>query len=127
MMDYEKKVKIKDENFNKILAEGEKQMKILRKTFEELQSDLKSYASLPVTQGQIRTSPGIKQRIQAFIQWTRDKIRIGEDPSAEPFPVHRTSELIRNYKSHQAFIEKSKTLIDTAKPSKFKDTYKWED
>lgn len=97
------------------------------KTFEELQSDLKSYASLPVTQGQIRTSPGIKQRIQAFIQWTRDKIRNGEDPSAEPFPVHRTSELIRNYKSHQAFIEKSKTLIDTAKPSKFKDTYKWED
>ena len=66
------------------------------KTFEELQSDLKSYASSPVTQSQIRTSPGIKQRIQAFIQWTRDKIRNGEDPSAEPFPVHRTTELIRN-------------------------------
>ena len=97
------------------------------KTFDELQSDLQSYSVLTIAQGQIRTSPGVKQRLQAFIQWTRDKVRNGEDPSAEPFPVELTSDLIRNYKSHQAFIEKSRTLIDTAKPNKFKDTYKWED
>lgn len=97
------------------------------KTFEELQSDLKTYSSLTVAQGQIRTSPGVKQRIQAFIQWTRDKVRNGEDPASEAFPVQQVADLIRNYKSHQAFIEKSKTLIDTAKPNKFKDTYKWED
>ena len=57
------------------------------KTFEELQSDLKTYSSLTVVQGQIGTSPGAKQRIQAFIQWTRDKVRNGEDPSSEQFPV----------------------------------------
>ena len=44
------------------------------KTFEELESDLKSFSTLTQNQGQIRLTPGQKNKIKAFIQWTRDTI-----------------------------------------------------
>ena len=37
------------------------------KTMEEVQNDLKYYSNLTQAQGQIRVTPGIIQRIQAFI------------------------------------------------------------
>ena len=97
------------------------------KTIEELQNDLKQYSNLTQAQGQIRVSPGVFQRIHAFIQWSRDMIRTGIDPSTLSFPVQNTAILITNYKSHQAFITKSKIVSETARPSKFKENSKWDD
>ena len=97
------------------------------KTIEEVKSDLKQYASLGSTDGQILTTPGNIQKIQAFIQWTRDMIRTGLEPASMEFPVHNTALLIKNYKSHQAYMDKTKTISDAAKPIKFKETSKWED
>ena len=60
--------------------------------------------------------PGIKNKIKAFVQWTRDKIRMGEDPALEPFPVTNVSALLRRYQTHEKYIKDSSTLLDAAKP-----------
>ena len=80
-----------------------------------------------MNQGQIRLHPGTKRQIKAFIQWVKDQVRTGEDPSLTPFPVANTTTLIRRYKSHMAFCEKSKRLSETAKPQMFTETTKWAD
>ena len=97
------------------------------KTIDEVKSELKQYSNLTPEQGQIITTPGNVNKIQAFIQWTHDMIRIGLEPSSGPFPVENTAVLLKNYKSHKAYLEKTKTITDAAKPSKFKENMKWED
>ncbi len=39
--------------------------------------------------------PGIRKNINAFVQWTRDKLRLGRDPNLTPFPVGQVGDLIR--------------------------------
>ena len=97
------------------------------KTMSEVEDDLKSWSTLTINQGQIRLSPGIKKRLKAFIQWCRDKFRVGEDPAAEAFPVAETPSLIQRMKEHDAYVKKAKTLSDTAKPGSFTEQTKWED
>lgn len=99
----------------------------LDKTVEEVNNDIKQYATLTQNQGQIRITPGNRQNIQAFIQWSRDMVRTGREPSLTPFPVQSVADLIRHYKSHKAYVEKSKTITEAAKPIKFKESMKWED
>ena len=96
----------------------------LDKTMKELDDDLSTYFGLTTTNGRIRVSPGTKKNLKAFVQWCRDKIRTDEDPSQEVFPVENTADLLRRYKSHEAFITKSKTITETAKPSSFKTNSK---
>ena len=96
-------------------------------TFKELDEHFKTYSDLTVAQGQIRVRPGTRKNIKAFVQWTRDELRLGRDPSAAPFPIELVSDLIRRYKTHEKFIADSKTLSEAAKPDKFKETTKWED
>ena len=45
----------------------------------------------------------------------------------EPFPLQNVASLIRNYKSHKAYIEKSKTVSEAAKSIRFKENMHWED
>ena len=45
--------------------------------------------------------------------------RIGEDPSIERFDTDLVTEIMRRATSHQVFVDKSKTMSDTATPSKF--------
>ena len=73
----------------------------LDKSIEEVNTDIKQYSSLTQNQGQIRITPGNRQSIQAFMQWSRDMIRTGREPSLTPFPVQDVARLIRNYKSHK--------------------------
>eukprot|EP00978_Attheya_sp_CCMP212_P037862 scaffold182242_cov35-Attheya_sp.AAC.1 len=70
------------------------------KTFNEVDQDFKSYSSLTIAQGQIQLSPGIQTRIKAFIQWTRDELHLGRNPSNVPFPAQMTADYIRRYKTH---------------------------
>ena len=85
------------------------------KTMEELDPEFKSYSDLSANQGQIRLLPGIKNRIRAFIQWTKDQIHMGLEPSLSPFPVNETASLIRRAKTDLLFVKKSKTLAKSAK------------
>ena len=94
-------------------------------TFKELDDHFKTYNDLTVAQGQIRLRPGTRKNIKAFVQWTRDELRLGRDPRLTPFPVNQVSDLIRHHKTHQKFLSDSKTLAEAAKPEKFKETTKW--
>ena len=96
------------------------------KTMEEVQNDLKYYSNLIQAQGKIWVTPGVVQRIQAFIQWTRDMIRVGLDPSLTEFPVQNTALLINRYKTYKAFVNKTNTISEAAKSIKFKESMKWE-
>ena len=95
------------------------------KTFSDLDNNLKSYSILMVTNSQIRLSPGKKKNIKAFIQWTKDQIRLGLNPAITRFPTDESADYIRRYKHHEAYIAKSKTITDTAKPQQFTDKLKW--
>jgi hypothetical protein len=97
------------------------------KTFDELDSDFKSYSELTVAQGQIRLLPGTKRNVKAFIQWVRDERRLGRDPSNTPFPVAQAAALLRRYKTHYQYIKKSSTVSEAAKPDKFTSSTKWND
>ena len=99
----------------------------LDKSIEEVNNDIKQYSTLTQNQGRIRITPGNRQAIQAFMQWARDMVRTGREPSLVPFPVQDVATLIREYKSHKAYMEKSKTITEAAKPIKFKETMKWDD
>ena len=97
------------------------------KDLKELDEDLKSYSQLTLAQGQIRLQPGIKKRIRAFIQWSRDMIRVGDDPTTIAFPVGETAELIKRMKDHAAYVKNSSSISETAKPTAFTDKIKWTD
>eukprot|EP00978_Attheya_sp_CCMP212_P037579 scaffold178764_cov38-Attheya_sp.AAC.1 len=97
------------------------------KTFDEVDQDFKSYSSLTIAQGQIRLSPGIRMRVKAFIQWTRDEVRLGLNPSNAPFPAQMRADFIRRYKTHLKFTRDQTTMADAAKPTKLEDPMKWSD
>ena len=97
------------------------------KTMKELDEDLKSYSSLTVANGQIRLNPSQRKNVRAFVQWVKDCFRLNENPNAVLFPVDDAANLIRRYKHHQAYLDKSSTLTDTAKPEQFTEKVKWSD
>jgi hypothetical protein len=97
------------------------------KEISEIEEDFKTYSALTVAQGQIRLHPGTKRQIKSFVQWVKDKVRTGQDPSITIFPIVDTVALIRRHKSHLAFCEKSKRLSETAKPQMFTESIKWTD
>ena len=97
------------------------------KTYEDPVDDLKGYSILTQAQGQIRLTPGTKKNLKAFVQWTRDRIRLGQDPAGIAFPPEDAIALLRRYKTHVQFVTKAKTLSTTALPEKFTSKIKWED
>ena len=102
-------------------------MSCIDKDVSDLEEDLKTYSGVTVAQGQIRLLPGTKRHIKAFIQWAKDLIRTGQDPSQLVFPVAETPNLMRRQKSHSAFCDKSKRVSEAAKPSQFDENTKWTD
>jgi hypothetical protein len=97
------------------------------KTNEELDEDFKDYSSLTVANGQIRLAPATKKNIKAFLQWTKHKLRINENPQMERLPINDANNILQRYKMHKAYIDKSKTISETAKPEQFTDKIKWTD
>lgn len=75
------------------------------KSNEEIDADFKTLESSSVAQGQIRLRPSAKTNIRAFVQWTRDELRLQRDPRLTVFPVSDARNLIRRYKTHQHFIK----------------------
>ena len=97
------------------------------KTMEELDADFKTFSELTRAAGQIRLTPGTKRNIKAFVQWTRDKIRLGVDPATVAFPVGNAADFIRRMKTHDKFVKDTAKVSDAAKPEKFTSDTKWED
>jgi Reverse transcriptase (RNA-dependent DNA polymerase) len=97
------------------------------KSMKDLKDDFESFATLNVNQGQIRLNPAVKKRIRALIQWARDMIRKGLDPSLIPFPVHSSATLERRLVTHELYVKNAKDTVDTLKPKALKGEIKWMD
>jgi hypothetical protein len=88
-------------------------------TFKELDEHFKTYFDLSLVQGQICLNPGVRKNIKAFVQWTRDELRLGRDPSDTAFPILQVTDLIRRNHTHEKYKMDSETLAEAAKPEKF--------
>ena len=97
------------------------------KSITEVNDVLKTFESLTFQQGQIKLLPGQKNNIKAFVQWTRDEIRLNRNPALNDFLVKDAKNFIRRYKTHEKFIKNYKTLSEQAKPEKFTKESKWTD
>ena len=67
------------------------------KMYVKLYDDLKSYSTLTASHDKIRITPGHKKNIKAFIQWTRDQIRLGIYSITVRFLVVNSSDFIKRY------------------------------
>ena len=56
-------------------------------TFKELDEHFKTYGDMTVAQGRIQVRVGVRKHIKAFVQWTRDELRLGRNPALTPFPL----------------------------------------
>ena len=99
------------------------------KSFQELEDNFKTYSGLTLAQGQIRVRPGTKNNIRPLMQWVRDKVRTGNDPTQYVFVAGvNTALLIKRYHTHQAWLSKATEKANkTAKPKQFTDKVKWMD
>jgi hypothetical protein len=102
-------------------------MKCMDKTMKDLKEDFEAYSTLTVAQGQIRLTPTVKNKIKAFIQWTRNQVRMGIDPGTLPFPVAESALLERQLATHELYVKQAKDATDTLKPKPFKGEVKWVD
>ena len=97
------------------------------KKFTDLEADFKSYASMTMTQGQLRFYQESKNKVKAFIQWSRHQIRMGGNPASVPFLVREASMILLRHNTHERFVKDTSTLADAAKPMKFETETKWQD
>ena len=100
---------------------------VMELTYEEIETDLKSYSTLTVANGQIRLDPRTKRLIWAFMQFVRNKVRTSIDPSTVPFLAADAIQLLRDEKTHKAFVDKSPKMIETTKPIRFMEKIRWDD
>ncbi|CAJ1939808.1 unnamed protein product [Cylindrotheca closterium] len=96
-------------------------------TIDKLNEEFKTLAGSTIAQGQIRLMPAIKNNIRAFIQWCRDEIRMGRDPTTTPFPVVDAAKLLRRMKIHKQYVYGSKLMSQQALPQDFTNDVQWED
>ena len=66
----------------------------MEKTVDELEEYFKSYSILTVIQGQIRLNPATKRNARSLLQFTKDRLRLVEDPAQVQFPIFNVTELI---------------------------------
>ena len=88
---------------------------VMEKTMEELEADLKSYSTLTAANGKITLNPSIKRNIRAFMQWCRDEIRMGRNPSHQQFQVEAAATLVGRMKAHDQYVKESSTMLDAAR------------
>ena len=88
-------------------------------TKEDLNDSFKSYASLTATNGKITLNPLTKKRIHAMVLWATNLYRIGQDPTGSFFPVDQANLIIETVKLLKQYKEKSKTIAEAAKPTKY--------
>lgn len=92
-------------------------------SYERLVKDVRAYSRLPVDP--IHVSPGVRNKLHAFIEWAKHCYRCGFDPQTTVFPVDNLREFIIIGKSHAKFVANSDKMLTSAKPNVFKATDSW--
>jgi hypothetical protein len=64
-----------------------------------------------------------------MVQWAKDLIRTGKDPSATQFTLANVSvgDLLEREKSHENWVNRAKEKSDAAMPKQYSDAMKWSD
>ena len=99
----------------------------MRKTEDQLYSELKAFPSLTMAQGQICVTPGVQSNIKAFIQWTRDEIRMGRNPASTPFPINEVADLLEKLSEHNRFVKEETSMLEITRCPPLTNDVKWED
>ena len=68
-------------------------------TIKEVGDALTAFTKLTVANGRIPLQPGVKRRVTAFVQWTRNLLRTGGDPTLTAFPVAEVIALTEDLKT----------------------------
>ena len=97
----------------------------VNKYFEVIDATFKSYPYLTTTQGHIRLLTGVKENINAFFQFLRDKILLGGNPADTLFVARYAQKYTRKYKIYEKFMSDSKTVSEAGNPSAFASNTKW--
>ena len=82
-------------------------------------------SSLAAAHGQIKFHIQQRNNIRAFIQWTKDAIRTGQDPAMQEFSPTGIDRILRKAESHKLYIANSDT--NAVKPKDFTKEIKWSD
>ena len=89
-----------------------------------LSRDFKIYSNLTVAEGRIRVRPDQQKNIRAFIQWGRDQIRMGHDPTQTLFDAGQTQAYIDRLDKHSNWVKKS---TEARRPEPFTEDMLWEE
>ena len=86
----------------------------------------KTAAAQPAVDGNqlIHTVPQ-RSNIRAFVQWTKDKIRTGQDPAMFKFRPTGIAKILRKAETHKLYVENSAS--HAVKPRDFTKEIKWAD
>ena len=100
---------------------GEKQRSVATGLFQDdfetcidlndsaLYNYFKSTALLAAVHGQIKFQIQQRNNIKALVQWTKDKIRTGQDPAMQEFAPTGIAKILRKDESHKLYIAYSTT------------------
>ena len=106
---------------------GDEYDSVMATTMEEVVDLLKSYKDLTVANGRIVLQPHVNKRIKAFVQWARDELRMGKDPSDTLFPVADTNMYLKHYSDHKKFIDNASATQKATEPQLFSKNIIWDD
>ena len=85
----------------------------------------KATASLAAAHGQIKLQIQHRNNIRAFVQWTKEAIRTGQDPAMQEFAPTGIASILRKAESHKLYIANSD--MNAVKPKYFTKEIKWAD
>ena len=97
------------------------------KRVSELLDGFKVLHKTPVAQGGVKVPLRVQAKIKAFCQWTKDQLRTGLDPTAVPFPVLQSRELLARAETHDQFVKNYTSVASAAIPKDFGKDTKWDD
>ena len=60
------------------------------------------------------------------MQWSKDQLRVGEEPSEVTFPVSNSFIILRCWETHQTYIKRAENIKDTVNSKHFMKKLKWE-
>src|SRR6056300_1225213 len=100
---------------------------VMVKSPTELNDEFNHFAKLTIQNGRLSIGPSIRRNVKAFVQWGRDKIWMGRDPSTTPFPVADAIMLTNRMKMHDDYVAQAKLYSEQSKPRPFRNETNWDD
>ena len=89
----------------------------MNRTVDELEEDLKYYTVLVIILGEICQNPVTKRNARAFLQWSKDILRLIDDPVQVQFTNLDSTGFIQHQNTNASCISKYKRVSETSTPA----------